>query len=78
MINAKEAREKAENSISDRTKEQLLIAQQGIEQAVKNGETKCWIDVHLGEPAIRKLKNLGYVIEEHSNQKDGSTFLIRW
>lgn len=78
MITAKEARKKAENLISDKTKEQLLVAEQGIEQAVKNGETKCWIGVYLGEQTIRRLKDLGYGVENHSNQRDGSTFLISW
>ena len=34
MYTAKEAREKAENSISDKTKEQLLAAEHCIESAV--------------------------------------------
>ncbi len=78
MITAKEAREKAENSIIEKTKEQLLMAQHGIEEAVKNGETKCWIGAHLGEQAIRKLRNLGYEIENNSDQRDGPIFWIRW
>lgn len=78
MITAKEAREKSENSISDKTKEQLLAAEQCIETAVKNGETKVWCGKYFGAQAIKKLKELGYTIEDRSNQRDGTTFLISW
>lgn len=78
MYTAKEAREKAENSISDKTKEQLLAAEHCIESSVKNGEMKVWCDKHLGKQTIARLNELGYKVEDHSNQKDGSTFLISW
>ena len=78
MYTAKEAREKAENSISDKTKEQLLAAEHSIEFAVKNGEMKVWCGKHLGKQAIEKLNELGYKVEDRSSQRDGSAFLISW
>ena len=78
MITAKEAREQAVNSISDKTKEQLLCAEHCIESAVKSGEMSVWCDKHLGKQAIDKLKELGYAVENHSSQREGTTFLISW
>ncbi len=51
MINAKEAREKAENSISESTKKQLSAAERLIGRAIENGEMKCWLHMHLGKQA---------------------------
>ncbi len=78
MYTAIEAREKAINSISDQTKKQLSTVDKYIKRAAESGETKCWIDNHLEKQAIGKLKELGYGVENHSNQKDGSCFLITW
>ncbi len=64
MISAKEAREQAVNSISDKTKEQLLCAEHCIESAVKSGEMSAWCGKHLGKQAIEKLNELGYEKED--------------
>lgn len=78
MLSAKEAREQAVNSISDKTKEQLLCAERCIESAVKSGETSVWCNKFLGTQAIKKLKELGYSVEDRSSQREGTTFLISW
>lgn len=44
MVSAKEAREKAVNSINDKTKEQLLCAEHCIESAVNSGEMSVYCD----------------------------------
>lgn len=78
MFTAKEAREKAENQISDKTKEELATAEYCINSAVQSGDMKCWCGKYLGKRAIGELEKLGYKVENHSNQMDGSTFLISW
>ena len=78
MMTAKEAREQVVNSISDKTKEQLICAECCIESAVKSGEMSVWCDKYLGKQAIEKLNELGYKVENYSSQKDGTAFKISW
>lgn len=78
MLTAREAREAAVKSISDDTKEELRIAENCIKNAVNAGETKCWCGRYLHPRALSALRRLGYVVENHSNQRDGNMFLISW
>lgn len=78
MYTAKEAREKAEQSISDETKEQLEFAERCIGAAVEKGEMCCWCGKYLEDQAIKKLEELGYKVDNHSSQRDGVDFKISW
>ena len=78
MYTAKEAREKAEKSISEETQEQLEYAEKCISFAVGKGEMKCWYERKLGEQAIGKLKELGYTVKDRSSQRDGIAYEISW
>lgn len=78
MFTAKEAREKAEKSISDETKEQLEYAEKCIEFAVGKGEMKCRYGKKLGKQAMGKLEGLGYTVKDRSNQRDGVEYEISW
>lgn len=78
MYTAKEAREKAKNSISDKTKEQLLAAEHRIESAVKKGEMQVYCNEFLGTQAVGKLNELGYKVENCSTQREGARFMISW
>lgn len=78
MYTAIEARKKAENSISYETKQQLSAAERLVGRAIENGEMKCWVHAHLGKQAIGKLEELGYKVENRSDQREGSLFLISW
>lgn len=78
MYTAKEAREKAENQISDKTKEQLLAAENCIKRAVEDGEMKTWCNTYLNKQAVEKLNELGYKVENQSSQREGTSFLISW
>ena len=78
MYTAKEAREKAERSSSDATKEQLLAVERCIGFSVNRGKTSCCYDAALREQAIERLQGLGYTVEDRSNQRDGMSYLISW
>ena len=78
MYTAKEAREKAEQSISDEVREQLLAAERCIQFAVNHGEMSCCYDRSLKKQAIEKLQGLGYTVEDKSNQRDGIAYEISW
>lgn len=78
MFTAKEAREKAEKSISDETKEQLEYAEKCIEFAVEKGNMSCRFVKGLGKQAIGKLEGLGYTVTDRSNQRDGVEYKISW
>lgn len=78
MWTAKEARETAENSISESTKKQLLEVEGCIMNAAQNGEMKCYCTEYLSSQAISKLNELGYTVSDKSSQRDGISFLICW
>ncbi len=78
MYTAKEAREKAERSSSDATKEQLLAVERCIGFSVNRGETSCRYDAALREQAIERLQGLGYTVEDRFNQRDGMSYQISW
>ena len=77
-LKTKEAREKAERSSSDATKEQLLAVERCIGFSVNRGKTSCCYDAALREQAIERLQGLGYTVEDRSNQRDGMSYLISW
>lgn len=78
MFAAKEAREKAEKSISDEMREQLEYAEECISFAVGKGEMKCRYEKKLGRQAIEKLEGLGYTVADRANQRDGVAYEISW
>lgn len=78
MLTAKEARELAENHVSDKIRGELIDAESSIKLAVESGETECWHYKYLGEQAIGNLESLGYTVINNSSQKDGIVFLITW
>lgn len=78
MWTAKEAKEMAENSISETTKKQLNKVEGYIMNAAQNGEMKCYCTEYLSSQVVSKLNKLGYTVTDKSNQKDGTSFLICW
>ena len=78
MYAAKEAREKAGQSVSEETKEQLALAEKCINLAVGKGEMSCWFSRPLRKQAIKKLEELGYKVVCRTNQRDGEQYEISW
>ena len=78
MYTAKVAREKAEQQISDKAKEQLSWAEKCIENAVEKGDMSCICIRELGKQVIGKLERLGYTVKDRSTQRDGVEYEISW
>ena len=78
MLSAEEARVKAKDGISEKEKEQLAEAERSITSAVKNGEMWCYCYRWLNPKVIEKLQDLGYVVQNQSDQRDGTMFKISW
>lgn len=77
MFSAKEAREKANGEMAVNEKEQLIVAESAIKKAVIDGNLHCYCYKWLNPPVIYKLEQLGYSVQNCSDQRDG-TFKISW
>ena len=78
LMKASEAREKSSNGVSAETNIQLLEAEKVINKAVDDGNTFCYCYKYLGVQAIKKLNELGYRVQNMSDQREGTIFKIVW
>ncbi len=78
LMAAKEAKEKAKSCISEETNIQLLEAEKSINEGVADGKEFCYCYKYLGKQAISKLEELGYRVQNLSDQRDGTMFKISW
>ena len=78
LIDAEKARELSENAISSEILYELKMVNKHIKNAINKGEYYCWYYMYLHDGSIKKLQELGYVISNHSNQKDGNCYKIAW
>lgn len=78
LMPARTARKKASGNISDTCQLELQAAMQCIYKAVENGNVKCWCYTYLHEQCINELRKLGYEVHNHSTQRDGILFEIKW
>lgn len=78
LMNAADAREKARNTISRETGIQLLEAEKSINEAINKGQMSCYCYKYLAEQAVNKLSELGYSVQNQSDQRNGTMFKISW
>lgn len=77
MINAKEAREIAQQKSAD-TVAELQMIESKIKQAAQNEQYECWINQAIRDATRRTLISLGYTVEIHDDQRDGYSVRISW
>lgn len=78
LMRAEEARMRSQSGIDGRSQKGLDAAEDAIRRAVLNGDFSCWCYEFLTPKAVDRLMGLGYKIENRSNQRDGTMFLISW
>ena len=78
MIKAEDARNVAENSISNKTQTQLKEIEKRIEKAMKDGEFKAYWYQELTIQSRDILKEHGYKLKDVGNQRDGTGWKIIW
>lgn len=78
LMSASEAREKSSENISRTCQSELQAAMEYIYNSVNDGKTECWCYTYLHEQCINKLRELGYDVSNHSTQRDGTLFKIKW
>jgi hypothetical protein len=78
MKSAKEAKEETYIVANEEEIICLEDVEKHINNAIKSGEYSTYYYDYIPEEAIKKLKKLGYSIEDYSSQKDGYTYRIEW
>lgn len=76
MISAKEARKKKDELNSLEERQQLEKVEEIIKKDIKKGYAYYY--GKLQDTVVNELGRLGYKVEYHSDQRDGSITTIRW
>lgn len=78
MISAAEARQKAQNCISEKDQEMLNKIEGAVARAINNGDFSCWVDGYASGRVIAELQKLGYKAKQSCSQRDGNCIQIEW
>lgn len=78
MIDAKTAREMANHNMLLLIERQIKDISNQIEEAVQNGVFEVLYYEYINDKLIKKLKGLGYKVEDLSSQECGTLYQIRW
>jgi len=76
MKSAKQANEETYVVANEEEIRCLKDIEKYINNAIKSGEYSTYYYDYIPENAIKKLKKLGYSIEDCSSQRDGDTYRI--
>lgn len=75
---AKEARGVTDKVVNNSIDDQRKKISDAIVQAAEKGEYTCNVGFIAHARLISQLKDLGYQVETHSDQRDGDVTLIGW
>ena len=78
IIDAKTARKLTETSLSSEALYELEKVNKCIQDAINEGKYNCYYYHYLHDPAVRKLKDIGYKVTNCSTQREGDCFKIEW
>lgn len=78
LMSASEAKKKSYGNMSYTCQLELQAVMECIYKAVEEGKTECWCYTYLREQCVNKLRELGYDVFNHSTQRDGTLFKIKW
>jgi len=78
-ITAKWAKEQGDSIVSQRVDSELTQCEEKIVNAINSGQNTCHIANLYGSPGtIKELKNRGFSVNQHDDQREGTYLTIKW